>query len=65
MPDKTCQHHLSGDDLEECPMTNLIPITVTQPDGKEYHLGDMCPYHALTWARNHLIPTKETHGSDQ
>ena len=64
MPDKTCQHAESGEGLDPCPMTNLIPINVVQPDGVEYHLGDMCPAHALTWARNHLIPT-ESHGSDQ
>lgn len=56
MAEPTCDWDKSGDEYEVCPMTNLIPIKLTQPDGKEYHLGDMCPAHALTWARIHLIP---------
>jgi hypothetical protein len=58
--EKTCQYDESGEDLEKCNDTQLIPIyhKHTADDGTvtETLLGEMCPAHALTWAREHINP---------
>ena len=55
---KTCQWNESGDDLEVCQATELIPINVqnTADDGTvtEQLLGEMCAFHAFKWAKEHI-----------
>ena len=60
--EKTCEWHHSGEELERCMDTQLIPVNVNQTDDKtgesvETLLGYMCPAHALTWAREHITYT--------
>ena len=56
---KTCQWHLSDDDLDPCSASeDLVPIIHkhTHLDGTKTstELGQMCKFHALIWSSLHI-----------
>lgn len=56
-----CEWHLSFETNAPapCPVLDVVPIKIRQPDGSVAYLGDLCVEHAIEWDRTHITPIKE------